>query len=170
MPVSRQKSTDPNASRLKPFACATARNPAKPFTVSINPNSRASIRIFARTPDDGIRILGFRQHQSDDMRRRHECADVIVVPGRRHGIDTYENVARVLAPEPAHEIFTCDNFGVRRHGVFQINDDAVGAGRKRLAESFRPVSRHEEEAALRGHFHFLLARRRANRGGKSANS
>ena len=67
------------------------------------------------------------------MRHTRERTNVVIVPGRDESINAYENVARVDAVKPPHEIFTRASFGVRRDRIFQIYNDAVGTGRKRLA-------------------------------------
>ena len=70
------------------------------------------------------------------MRKR---AHVFVIPSRCRRIDANENVASFRTFEPACENFARAILGVRRDGVFQIDDDTVSFSRKRLYEALWPV-------------------------------
>src|SRR6202521_783942 len=104
-------------------------------------------------------MLDLGQHDGANAGATDE-PQVGVEPGSSGVVDAHQHaLADIrLSVEPRADIFTRQRLVVRRNGVLEIDDDRVGAGRKRLAEAIRAIAGNEEIAERRFHGNAFMRR------------
>ena len=158
--VSREISFGPNtkpASRISESreaaasssACSTAR------AVSIIAQTRIDVSalISLRRSAMAVEILdaGNLRHQNAVGPRLAGHGDVIDPPWRIQRVDADQDLALAEAPggDRLRDLVARHRLGVRRHGILEVEDDAVGGQIAGLFQRPRIRSGHEQQAAAR---------------------
>ena len=98
--------------------------------------------------------VGLRQHQAVRVRCHHRRQVGQGEPGIQ-GIDAHPNLGLTSSSRPViHELgyqASRQRFVVRRHGIFEIEDQRVGAGAVGLGEFLLAVARNEQKRSQIDH-------------------
>ncbi|MPM86095.1 hypothetical protein SDC9_133178 [bioreactor metagenome] len=97
-------------------------------------------------------VLGFRHHHATQAAsaRGAQGAQIVFMPDRVGGVDAHQRsrpVCRAEQGQMLHHVVASRVFFVQRHGIFQIQDDAVGSGLQGLGKTLRTRGRHKKKTA-----------------------